>query len=71
MTAKQHGVETPEEVAGHVRKVLEVIGPERLVSHPDYGFSPSSCWKISIDDVYEKLCSEVVAAEMLRKEFGV
>ena len=25
LTAKQHGVETPEEVAGHVRKGLEVV----------------------------------------------
>ncbi len=27
LTAKQHGAGTPEEVAGHVRKVLEVVEP--------------------------------------------
>ena len=68
LTAKQHGVETPEEVAGHVRKVLEVVEPERVVLHPDCGFSPGTYWNISIDDVYDKLRSEVLAAEMLRAE---
>ena len=54
LTAKQHGVETPEEVAAHVRKVLEVVEPERVVLHPDCGFSPGTYWNISIDDVYDK-----------------
>ena len=70
LTAKQHGVETPEEVAGHVRKVLEVVEPERVVLHPDCGFSPGTYWNISIDDVYDKLRSEVLAADMLRSEVG-
>lgn len=70
LTAKQHGAETPEEVAGHVRKVLEVVEPERVVLHPDCGFSPGTYWNISIDDVYDKLRSEVLAAEMLRAEVG-
>ena len=70
LTAKQHGVETPEEVAGHVRKVLEVVEPERVVLHPDCGFSPGTYWNISIDDVYDKLRSEVLAADMLRAEVG-
>ena len=70
LTAKQHGVETPEEVAAHVRKVLEVVEPERVVLHPDCGFSPGTYWNISIDDVYDKLRSEVLAADMLRAEVG-
>ncbi len=69
LTAKQHGAETPEEVACRVRKVLEVVEPERVVLHPDCGFSPGTYWNISIDDVYDKLRSEVVAAEMLRAEY--
>ena len=70
VTAKQHGVETPEEVASHVRQVLEVVEPERVVLHPDCGFSPGAYWNISVDDVYDKLRSEVVAAEILRTEVG-
>ena len=33
--AKCHGVGLLEEVAGHVRKVLKVVGPDRVVIHPD------------------------------------
>ena len=36
----------------------------------DITFSPGTYWNISIDDVYDKLRSEVLAAEMLRAEVG-
>ena len=70
VTAKRHGVEPPEVVAGHVRKVLEVVAPERVVIHPDCGFSPGVYWNIDIDEVYGKLRSQVEAAQMLREEIG-
>ena len=44
--------------------------PRIVVLHPDCGFSPGTYWNISIDDVYDKLRSEVLAAEMLRAEVG-
>ena len=68
--AKQNGIDTPEEIVGRVKKILEVVEPERVYMHPDCGFSPGAYWDVPLEEAYEKLRNEVVAADMLRDEFG-
>jgi 5-methyltetrahydropteroyltriglutamate--homocysteine methyltransferase len=63
-------VDSPETIAGRVRKALEFLGPERVVLNPDCGFAPGSGAAVSIDEAYRKLCHEVEAARILRREFA-
>ena len=67
--SKKEGVDTPEQIAGRVRNVLEVVAPERIAMHPDCGFSPGAYWDIPLDEAYHKLHNEVLAAEILRSEY--
>ena len=67
--SKKEGVDTPEQIAGRVRRVLEAVAPERIAMHPDCGFSPGAYWDIPLDEAYHKLHNEVLAAEILRSEY--
>jgi 5-methyltetrahydropteroyltriglutamate--homocysteine methyltransferase len=62
-------IDTPEEIAERVRKVLRYVAPERITLNPDCGFAPGSGAAVSMDEAYQKLSNEVKAAEMLRKEY--
>ena len=68
--AKQNGIDSPEEIASRVKKVLQVVEPKRVFMSPDCGFSPGTYWDVPLEEAYEKLRNEVVAAEMLRDEFA-
>jgi 5-methyltetrahydropteroyltriglutamate--homocysteine methyltransferase len=70
VASKGMGIDTPEEIVQRVKRVLEVVSPERVALHPDCGFSPGTYWDIPIDEAYQKLHNEVLAAEMLRDEFS-
>jgi 5-methyltetrahydropteroyltriglutamate--homocysteine methyltransferase len=61
-------IDTPEEIAGRVRQALEYVAPERITLHPDCGFAPGSAADIPIDEAYQKLRNEALAAEQLRSE---
>jgi 5-methyltetrahydropteroyltriglutamate--homocysteine methyltransferase len=61
-------IDTPEEIAGRVRQALEYVAPERITLHPDCGFAPGSATDIPIDEAYQKLRNEALAAEQLRSE---
>jgi 5-methyltetrahydropteroyltriglutamate--homocysteine methyltransferase len=61
-------IDTPEEIAGRVRQALDYVAPERVTLHPDCGFAPGSAADIPIDEAYQKLHNEAVAAEQLRSE---
>jgi 5-methyltetrahydropteroyltriglutamate--homocysteine methyltransferase len=63
-------VDSPETIASRVRKALEFLGKERVVLNPDCGFAPGSGAVVSIDEAYRKLCHEVEAARILRREFA-
>jgi 5-methyltetrahydropteroyltriglutamate--homocysteine methyltransferase len=63
-------VDSPETIAGRVRKALEFLGKERVVLNPDCGFAPGSGAAVSIDEAYRKLCHEVEAARLLRRELA-
>ena len=53
-----------------MRQALEFVDAERITLHPDCGFAPGSAADIPMDEAYEKLRNEAVAAELLREEFG-
>lgn len=67
--SKKEGIDTPEQIAQRVRRVLEVVDPHRIAMHPDCGFSPGAYWDIPLDEAYHKLHNEVLAADMLRREY--
>ncbi len=68
--SKQAGIDTPEEIVERVERVLEVAAPERIAIHPDCGFAPGTYWDIPLEEAYEKLRNEVIAAERLRAKYG-
>ncbi len=63
-------IDTPEEIAGRVRRALQYVAPERLLLHPDCGFAPGSAADIPLDEAYMKLKNQAAAAKMLREEFS-
>ena len=63
-------IDTPNEIAGRVRRAAQYVAPERILLHPDCGFAPGSAADIPLDEAYLKLRNEALAAEMLREEFG-
>ena len=63
-------IDTPSEIVGRVKAALEFVSPERVTLHPDCGFAPGSSAEIPIDEAYKKLRNGVLAADMLRQEYG-
>ena len=53
-----------------VKKILKIVSPERIVLHPDCGFSPGTYFEIPLDEIYDKMRNEVLASEILRQEFS-
>ena len=63
-------IDSPETIAGRVRKALEFVARERITLNPDCGFAPGSGAVVSLDEAYRKLCHEAEAARLLREEFA-
>lgn len=63
-------IDSAETIAARVEKALEFLAPERITLNPDCGFAPGSAANVSMDEVYQKLCNEVLAAAMLRERAG-
>jgi len=63
-------VDSPHTIADRVRKALQFVAPERITLNPDCGFAPGSGAVVSMDEAYRKLCNEVEAARILRREIG-
>jgi 5-methyltetrahydropteroyltriglutamate--homocysteine methyltransferase len=63
-------IDSPETIAGRVKQAMAFLAPERIVLNPDCGFAPGSGAAVSIDEAYRKLCNQVAAAELLRREFA-
>ena len=63
-------IDSPETIAGRVKQAVEYVAQERITIHPDCGFAPGSAADIPIDEAYLKLRNEVLAARMLREEYG-
>jgi 5-methyltetrahydropteroyltriglutamate--homocysteine methyltransferase len=61
-------IDSPETIAARVRGALRHVGAERLLLSPDCGFAPGSAAEIPLDEAYEKLKNEVLAAGILRGE---
>ncbi len=65
MDVKNYYVETPEDVAERIRKVLRVARPEKLVIVPDCGLSQTARWAARA-----KLKAMVDGARIVRRELG-
>jgi 5-methyltetrahydropteroyltriglutamate--homocysteine methyltransferase len=63
-------IDSPEMIAGRVRKALKHLAPERVTLNPDCGFAPGSGAVVSLDEAYRKLCNEAEASRILRAEGG-
>ena len=63
-------VETPEEVVVRVEAAMRYVGQERIILHPDCGFSPSVQNPMDLDEAYLKLKSMCEAARLLRARHG-
>ena len=53
-------------ICARVERALAFVDAARIGLNPDCGFAPSSAVRVDLDEVYQKLCREVVAAERLR-----
>ncbi len=60
---KNYYIETPEDVAGRIRRTLEVVPPEKLTITPDCGFSQTARWAARA-----KLRAMVEGARIVRRE---
>jgi len=60
---KNYYIETPEDVAGRIRRTLEVVPPEKLTITPDCGFSQTARWAARA-----KLKAMVEGARIVRRE---
>lgn len=61
-------IETPEQIAARVTAALQHVDAARLTLNPDCGFAPGSAAEIPIDEAYQKLKNEALAAGMLRDQ---
>jgi 5-methyltetrahydropteroyltriglutamate--homocysteine methyltransferase len=62
------GTESPETIAGRVRRALQYLPAHRISLNPDCGFAPSGNNPIPLDEPYAKLKALVQAARRLRQE---
>jgi 5-methyltetrahydropteroyltriglutamate--homocysteine methyltransferase len=62
---KAFRAETPEDVAGRIRRLLEAVAPERLWINPDCGLWETPRWV-----AVAKLRAMVEGARLVRKELG-
>jgi 5-methyltetrahydropteroyltriglutamate--homocysteine methyltransferase len=62
---KNYYIETPEDVAERIRKVLAVVSPDKLTLTPDCGFSQTARWAARA-----KLKSMVAGTDLVRAELG-
>ena len=63
-------IDSPETIAGRVRRALKHLAPERITLTPDCGFAPGSGAAVSLDEAYRKLCNQSAAAQILRTGHG-
>ena len=62
---KTHDVETPEMVAEHIRKALNVLPAEKVYVLPDCG-----CFHLPRDIAFAKIQAMVEGTRIIRKELG-
>lgn len=59
-------IEAPNQIAARVESVLQHVEASRLTLNPDCGFAPGSAAEIPMDEAYQKLKNEALAAGILR-----
>src|SRR5262245_56503692 len=65
-------VETPEEVRDHILEAAEILGPERLGSTDDCGFSPfGDDLSTARDTAFAKIRARVAGTEMASRQLGL
>lgn len=61
-------VESPDEIAGRVHRVSEMLGPDRIYLNPDCGFGTFADRPVGTPDIaFKKLCALSRAAALLRE----
>ena len=63
-------IDTPDEIVARVENALRYLEPQQIVLNPDCGFAPGNAAEIPLDEAYQKLKSEVRAAEILRDKYA-
>jgi len=70
ISVQSYEVETPEQVVSRVKRITNLIEPERIWLNPDCGFAPGMFRAFPRDLAFAKLRSMTRAAEILRKEYA-
>ena len=63
-------IDSVDEIVGRVEAALTHLAPERITLNPDCGFAPGSAAVVGLDEVYQKLKNEVMAADRLRQGYA-
>lgn len=63
-------VDTVDTIVSRVEQALEFVAPQRITLNPECGFAPGSAARVDIDEVYQKLVNECLAARRLREKHG-
>ncbi len=63
---KSYYIETPQDIAGRVRRCLQHAPPDRLVFAPDCGLSQTARWAAKV-----KLANLVAGVKIVRRELGL
>jgi 5-methyltetrahydropteroyltriglutamate--homocysteine methyltransferase len=61
-------IDSVEQIVQRVELALKYLPAQRLTLNPDCGFAPGSAAVVSIDEVYQKLKNEALAAARLREK---
>jgi len=62
-------VDSVDAIVGRVEAALKHLAAERITLNPDCGFAPGSAAVVSLDEVYQKLKNQSVAARLLREKY--
>ena len=63
-------IETPETIVSRVEEAMKHVDSQRIILHPDCGFSPSVQNPMDLDEAYLKLTAMCRGADMLRQRYG-
>ena len=61
-------VDSVDTIVSRVEQALEFVDPKRITLNPECGFAPGSAARVDIDEVYQKLVNECLAAKRLREK---
>lgn len=63
-------IDSVDTIVQRVEQALKYLPQERILLNPDCGFAPGNAADIPIDEAYQKLTNEAVAAQRLRERYA-